>query len=160
MNRMMRVAIREVLDKIAEQDEQGTLRPEAIVEAARDPKSPLHRCFTWNDEDAAYAWQLHEARVLIRTYKVVIDQAPIPIKTRAYVSLKSARVAGTGYTPIRRVLSEPELHAELLRNALEDLEGMERRYGHLRELKPIFTALRRVRRRVPREHRVAPRATA
>jgi hypothetical protein len=28
---------------------------------------------------------------------------------------------------------------------------MERRYGHLKELKPIFTAYRRVRRRVSRE---------
>lgn len=160
MNQLMRRAIRDALDKIAEADEQGTLRPEAIVEAARDPESPLHQCFTWDEERAAYSWQLHEARVLIRTYKVVIEQAPIPIRTRAYVSLKSARVARMGYTPIRRILSEPEMHAELLRNALEDLEGMERRYGHLRELKAVFTALRRVRRRVPREHRVTPRASA
>src|ERR1051325_10889490 len=160
MNRITRMAISKELDKLAHEDEHGTLRPEAVLEAARDPESPLHRCFTWDDDEAAYAWRLNEARMLIRTYKVVIEQVPVPVKTRAYVSLKSARVARTGYTPIRRVLSEPELHAELLRNALEDLEATESRYGNLRELKPVFTAVRRLRRRFPREQRGAPRAIA
>jgi|SRR4051812_17304928 hypothetical protein len=152
MDRQTRVAVRDALEKIALMDENGRLRPEAVLEDAENPESPLHGCFTWDDGEAAYRWRLNEARMLIRTsYTVVVEQQAVPIKTRAFVSLKSARTARTGYTPIRRVLSEPELHAELLRNALEDLEAMERRYGHLRELKAVFSALRRVRRRVPRQ---------
>lgn len=152
MDRRTRVAVRDALEKLALMDENGRLRPEAVVEDAENPDSPLHRCFTWENGEAAYRWRLHEARMLIRaSYTVVVEQQAVPIKTRAYVSLKSARVARSGYTPIRRVLSEPELHAELLRNALEDLEAMERRYGHLRELKAVFSAVRRVRRRVPRQ---------
>ena len=151
MNRQTRQAIREALEKLALLDENGRLRPEAVVEEAEDSSSPLHRCFTWNNGEAGYRWRLHEARTLIRTsYTVVVEQQPVPVRTRAYVSLKSSRPAKSGYTPIRRVLSQPELHAELLKDALEDLEAMERRYGHLRELRAVFTEVRRVRRRMPR----------
>lgn len=150
MSRRHDPAIREALDRIAEHDERNQLRPEAVLEHARAPNSPLHGCFTWDDTDAGMQWRLHEARRLINTYYVVIDQRP-PIKTRAYVSLKSERVQGGGYTPIRRVLSEPELHAEMLRNARADLDAMERRYGGLKELKPLFEVWHRLRRRVHRE---------
>jgi hypothetical protein len=33
----------------------------------------------------------------------------------------------------------------MLRNALEELGNVERKYGHLRELQPVFAAARRVR---------------
>lgn len=142
--------VREALDDIMMNDERGQLRPEAVVEHAVSPKSAIHHCFTWDDRRASHNWRLHEARVLIRTYTVVIDQDPTPIKTRAYVSLRSARVQGTGYTPIRRVLSDATMHAELLQNALQVLEEAERRYGHLMELRAIFQEVRKVRRRTPK----------
>jgi hypothetical protein len=142
--------IRAALDEIAQADERGQLRPEAIVAQARAKDSVLHGCFTWDETRAAEHWRLHEARVLIRTYTVVIEQDPMPVTTRAFVSLKSARINGSGYTPIQRILSDAQLHAEMLGNAFEDLEQMERRYGHLQELRPVFRELRRARARLPR----------
>lgn len=160
MRRRQDPAIRDALDRIAEEDERNQLRPDVVLERARSAKSPLHRCFTWEDDEAGEKWRLHEARNLINAYYVVIEQQPIPLRTRAYVSLKSERVAGGGYTPIRRVLSEPERYTELLQNAKDDLDAMARRYGHLRELKPLFTLWHHVRRRLPKAKAKAVHAAA
>ena len=143
--------IKEALDHIAESDEKGRLRPEAVVEKAKARSSPLHDWFTWDDSRAAAKCRLDEARVLIRSYSVVIEQTH-PVTTRAYVSLKSSRLQGGGYTPIQRILSDRELHAEMLGDALEEIAEVERRYGHLRELQTVFEEARKVKRRTRIEH--------
>lgn len=153
----MKQAVREALEQILAEDDAGVLRPEVIVERAKARSSPLHDFFTWDDTRAAHAWRVNEARDLIRSYSVVIQQQP-PIKTRAFVSLKSVRAKGGGYLPLARVMSDRELHAEMLRDALDDLEWWRKRYEKLQELQPIFAAARRVRRRVTRkkvEHHAA-----
>jgi hypothetical protein len=147
--------IREALDQIADSDEKGRLRPEAIIERAKGRSSPLHSCFTWDDGKAASRWRIEEARGLIRSYSVVIEQAH-PVVTRAYVSLKSSRVQGGGYTPIHRILSDRELHAEMLGDALEEIADVERRYGHLRELQTVFEEARKLRRRRAKPEAMQP----
>lgn len=42
------------------------LDPELVVEAAKNPLSPLHEHFTWDDGAAAHAYRIAEAKVLIR----------------------------------------------------------------------------------------------
>lgn len=150
----MKREIKEALDEIAQGDESGRLQPHAIVERAKARSSILHKCFTWEDGKAAALWRLEEARSLIRSYSVVIEQKP-PLMTRAYVSLKSVRAKGGGYTPIQHVLSDAELHQEMLRDALEDVAEVERRYGHLQELQPVFVAAREVRRRMTKKRGAA-----
>lgn len=143
----MKREVREALDEIAGRDEGQHLRPGAVVERAKARSSPLHQCFTWDNDIAGHAWRINEARELIRSYCVKIEQQPA-IVTRAYVSLKSSRLQGGGYTQIARVLSDQQLHQEMLRDAMDDIALLERRYGKLIELQPVFTAARRVRRRV------------
>lgn len=143
----MKREVRDALDEIAERDDGHHLRPAAVVERAKARSSPLHECFTWDNEVAGTAWRINEARELIRSYYVKVEQQP-PLLTRAYVSLRSNRVQGGGYTSIQRVLSDREMHQEMLRDALEEITLVERRYGKLQELQPVFTAVRKVRRRL------------
>ena len=49
-------AIREALEAICRRD--GKLKPEAVVEAAKDPASPLHARFEWDDGKAAQEHRL------------------------------------------------------------------------------------------------------
>ena len=142
----MRREIREALDEIAQTDPAGRLQARTIIERARAKASVLHQCFTWDDGKASALWRIEEARGLIRSYSVVIEQQP-PVTTRAYVSLRSVRDLGGGYTPIQRILSERELYEELRENALQELADMERRYGHVADLHPVFAAANRVRAR-------------
>ena len=49
----------------------GRLTPEAVVEAARDPASPLHGWFTWDDEAAAHMQRIYQARRLIASVQLI-----------------------------------------------------------------------------------------
>jgi len=53
----------------------GELRPEAVLEDARNPNSPLHDYFTWDDKEAADQLRLLQARALIR---VAVRYLPVP----------------------------------------------------------------------------------
>jgi hypothetical protein len=60
-------AIREELHSLMS---EGRLRPEDVVDAARNPNSALHSYFTWDDSEAAAAYRLQEARALIKRVRV------------------------------------------------------------------------------------------
>lgn len=51
-------------------DENGNIEPERVVESARDPGSPIHGDFTWDNKEAGQAYRLDEAKRLIRFVKV------------------------------------------------------------------------------------------
>ena len=64
---------------------KGVLAPSAVVEAARNPESPLHAEFEWSDSVAAEKYRLNQARVLIRSVRVEIHRNDIEIAAPAYV---------------------------------------------------------------------------
>lgn len=139
----MRLDVQEALNEVARDSIDGKLHPEDVIDRARHSTSALHEFFTWDDRRAAHRWRMEEARHLIRSYSIVVQQQPT-VTARAFVSLKSARPHGGGYLPIQRILSDRDLYKEMLNDALEEIRAVERRYGHLRELQPVFAAARRV----------------
>jgi hypothetical protein len=56
--------------EIAKQN-SWTLTPEAVVDDARDPGSPLHASFEWDDSEAARKYRLDQARTVIRAFHIV-----------------------------------------------------------------------------------------
>jgi len=137
------IRVRE-LKRIAEAN-GGVLKPEKVVAAAKDVKNPLHECFTWDNTEAAKAHRLWEARQLISVSVEYLESTGQD--TRVFVSLKSDRGDG-GYRKTVSVMSVPEQRAELLQDALEDLELFRTRYHHLRELAGIFQEEQRIRERL------------
>ncbi len=118
----------------------GLLQPDAVVEAARPVKSPLHRHFIWDDTKAAHQHRLEQARRLIR---IIVEFSPVNLgkSTRVFVSLTPDRsFRGGGYRTLESVLSNEEMRKHLLRDALEDMERFEEKYRHLNELAGVFTA--------------------
>ena len=59
----------ETLESIRE--EAGLLTAEATVNAARPKNSPIHGCFTWNNDEAGEKYRLWEARSLIRSVRII-----------------------------------------------------------------------------------------
>lgn len=88
--------VTEALRRLAEAG-RGVLLPEAVVQAARDPRSPLHASFTWNDSEAAEKRRLDEARALIRSVKVIIQTDSRRIEAVAYVRDPEAAGNQPGY---------------------------------------------------------------
>lgn len=113
----------------------GILRPHDVVHFAANPKTALHSHFTWDDTKAAQEYRLEEARRLIR---VAVVLEPNTSKTvRAYVSLTGERNQDGGYRAIAEVLSDEDLMARLLDDALDDLNLFKNKYETLRQLSKL-----------------------
>ena len=129
--------------------EQGACPPGELVERARPVSSPLHRLFTWDDGQAAEHWRTHEARQVIRCVHIVSDDAKEGTEKPgppAFVSVNHRPDASgiPGYQPISVIQASPDLAREAQRDALRSLIGLQRRYSHLAELKPVWDAVRHI----------------
>jgi hypothetical protein len=139
---MRREAYWAELEVIAERN-GGFLRPEAVVEFARDPETALHQYFTWDDAEAGHHWRLTQARQLIRVAVTVMpgnDQT----RYRAFVSLKGDRYSGLGYRPTVTVLSDDAMRRALLQEAQEEMRSFMERYKSLKELAAVFMEMQKV----------------
>jgi len=72
LTRQRMAAIREELERLGT---ETLLTPETVVEAARDPRSPLHSQFEWDDEAAGEAYRIQQARALIKRVRVDVVRA-------------------------------------------------------------------------------------
>ncbi len=140
-------ALRGALMAIAERNE-GVLNPLAVVEAARDPDSPLHPHFTWDDDEAAEAYRVAQAGALIRRVKLTIiktdttsGKAVSITTTRSFQSRPSMRGDGKGYEPLQAILSDEDKRAEMLDTVLRELSAYRRRYKELAELSDVWAAI-------------------
>ncbi len=93
---------------IAALERGGRLTAEQVVEDARDPDSPLHGYFTWDDTEAANAHRLNEARALIRSVKVVVTYENQKVSTPRYVRDTAQPAASQGYVSAEQIRLEPE----------------------------------------------------
>lgn len=123
---------------------EGVIHPHAVVNAARDPDSALHDYFTWDDTDAAENWRIVEARKLLRVFVVQVGTNTKGETTRAFVSLSGDRNNNGGYRAIVDVLSDAEMRAQLLQDALDEFESYRLKFETVKELKPIFEAHKKV----------------
>jgi hypothetical protein len=115
---------------------RGKLTPEAVVEAAKNPKSPIHRHFEWNNSKAGHAHRLHQARILISAVIVIrSDTAPI----RAFVHVTHE----LGYRDTEEALRDSEMREVVLARALREAEQWQARYERYAELAEIVKAIKR-----------------
>jgi hypothetical protein len=123
----------------------GVLQPSVVVESARDPQSPLHSNFEWDDTQAAHQWRLEQARNLIRVvvrFEQVGDKA-VPV--RVFVSLSPDRKGDDGgYRLAVDVFSDAELRRQLLVDARAEMQRFRNKYQSLAELAQVFEAMDRV----------------
>ena len=125
------------LAKIAGQ-QKGRLTPPAVVEAARDTRNPLHKHFEWDNQIAADAFRLDQARTLIRSVALagVDDEDAKP----AFLSI--ADNAGTSYRAVQEVLDSADLQSAVLAAAERDLAAFEKRYRQLTDICQIISDAR------------------
>lgn len=76
----------EVAERLTQlEQENGNLREEDVVEDARDPASPLHDFFEWDDSVAAQQYRLSQARLVIRRVKIQVTVHEVPMDVVRYV---------------------------------------------------------------------------
>src|SRR5262252_3360377 len=101
-----KTVVQRELKKLRTKD--GRLTAERVVEAARDPKSPLHAWFEWNESKAAQKWWLEQARALIvwAEIKVVVEERTYTVPS--FVRDPKAKPSEQGYRALEDVQKDPD----------------------------------------------------
>ena len=110
-----------------------------VVHYAKSSNHPLHPLFEWDDNVAAQAYRVDQARQVIRSIEVVVDEAPRAKPTRAFVSVVQDR--SRHYTSVQVAMSDEQLRGQVVAQALVELEAWRKRYAELMELANVFAAI-------------------
>ena len=114
---------------------KGYITPEDLLTEAKNPKSPLHSMFEWDNTKAAREYRLWQARQIIDHIKITIEEREVG----AYHNLKVVigNVKRQGYFPINTILSNVDMHKQVLAIAVGELRYWQNKYRDLKELKDL-----------------------
>lgn len=111
--------------------------PQNILEAAKNPDSELHKCFTWDNTIAAEKWRLYEARKVVCSL-VIADKKNNQEPTNIRILHKTN---GNGYKPIQFIVQQKDEYQKLLERAFEELRAFKTKYSSLSELEEIMSLI-------------------
>lgn len=144
-----------VLEDIRLRD--GGITAEAVITAAKNPDSSIHKHFTWNDTEAARKQRLHEARqLLLRIHEVIHSPTKGAIRTRRYESVRvdTGQYSGRIYLDAPTVHSSADYSSQIIERAIGEYERCKAKYERFQELALIHQAIdttsARVRRKRPK----------
>lgn len=90
-------------------NERGELTPDAVVEVAKDPDSPLHKYFEWSDSGAAHKYRVYQARNLIKRVRVDVNITKTEVRpVPAYVESPSKDGGAQGYSYTPELKKDPD----------------------------------------------------
>lgn len=128
----------ERLQEIKERN--GRLTPHSVIKDASSEKSPIHKCFEWNDGKAAEEYRLWQARKLIGAIIVLeVNDTPLKHETRAFVHV--GRDEDRRYEDISVAFRQPELREQVLARAKAEILAWRHRYRALEEFAAVFDAI-------------------
>jgi len=113
----------QALEAIA--DEKQKIFPQRVVDYARNPSSPIHQCFSWDDRQEAERARRHKARQLIASL-VSVKIEPVnarPLEVRAFYNLRTEAFDKRAYLPREVVMTSKDLKAALLGDAVKELQS-------------------------------------
>jgi hypothetical protein len=121
----------------------GLLVAERVHEwAEAHPESDVHKALEWDNEAAAYEHRLWQIRRLIAVH-VTYEGGE-----RKFISLSIDRSKdGGGYRDLDDVIKDRSLYAIALKDALQELQRLQERYEHLKELRPVWSAVKKIKTR-------------
>lgn len=92
----------------------GCITPDMVVEAARNPASPLHEHFTWDIREAARERWREQARALIRAVRVEVTTTDFTYRVPVFVRDPVVPENIQGYVSLGRLRTDEELAREAL----------------------------------------------
>lgn len=128
---------------------KGELTPKDVVDDARNPNSPLHSFFEWDDSAAAEQHRLHQARGLIRSVVAIYVQPDEPARrTKAFVHVPEP--GAPHYRSAPDAMSTKKTRDLVLQRAWRELQAWRQRYKDLREFAAVFEAADAAQKKLPR----------
>lgn len=130
----------ERIEKIAGSVQEVTR--EDLLADAKNPKSPLHDAFEWDDKIAGHQFRLQQAGYILRALVVVKDEGKAQEKTvRAFVNVREDKKPI--YVGQARVLTEEDLRLQVVGKGVKELLAWCDKYEDLAELSPIAVKIRK-----------------
>lgn len=118
-------------------EQHGELTPEDVLKDARNPNSPLHTFFEWDDNAAAEQHRLHQARGLIRSVVAIYVSEDKPaVRARAYVHIAEGETSH--YRESGHAMSQAKTRKIVLQRAFKELQAWRQRYADLKEFAELF----------------------
>ena len=119
------------------------VKPEQVLDKARDPNAELHKCFDWDDSSAAEKYRLQQARQVINHLIVIKrdeeDEEKEPIQFR--VMMKNDRTHESGYKQTIVMVKDEDEYQKLLAQAYSELHSFKQKYSCLSELAEILALI-------------------
>ena len=116
------------------------VKPEQVLDKARDEDSELHKCFDWNDSTAAEKYRLFQAKQVINHLIVIQrndeEKESQPVQFR--VMLKNERTKESGYKQTIVMVRDEDEYRKLLEQAYAELHSFKQKYSCLSELANIL----------------------
>jgi hypothetical protein len=124
---------------------KGILRPEDVIDCARDKKSPLHNKFEWDDSAAAQSYRIWQARQLISVSVEYIKVNNKEMPVRVFVSLSPDRLEkGGGYRCVNTVMTDESMREQMFSDAKADMVFFTDKYKILNELSKVFKEMKKI----------------
>lgn len=121
--------------EICEELESAT--PQQILEKAKDSSTELHKCFTWDNSEAAEKWRVQEARTIVRSLKIVEekpDKKPEPTTIRVFYKTDNE----SGYKPTKLILKKPDEYKMLVERCRSELLSIKQKFQNISEFDEIW----------------------
>lgn len=119
------------------------VKPEQVLDKAKDRKSELHKCFDWNDSSAAEKYRLFQAKQVLNHLIVVKhdmeDPDDEPVQFR--VMLKNDDSKGSGYKQTIVMIRDEDEYRKMLDQAYKELAAFKKKYACLSELAEIIALI-------------------
>lgn len=123
----------------------GNLSAKSLLDVSRPIDAPLHSEFEWNDSVAAEKYREDQARCIIRHLVVRMDESTDePVRS----FFKIEQTERESYTSVETIMTRKDLRAELLKQAVNELEAFQRKYNTISELSGVFEATAKIKRTV------------
>lgn len=126
----------------------GRISPRMLLDDARDPRSPFHDQFEWNDDEAAENFRLIQAGQLIRQWKgsvmrIDVETRTVRIDTTRRVQSPQGQRSkgGDSYETVEQIMANPEKRADMIATVLRELSAYRRRYSGIVALAEIWQAI-------------------
>lgn len=88
--------------------DMGCLLPSDIVEDGKNPDSPLHSYFEWDNDVCGERYRLDQARTLIRSIRVEVTIRDIPLSVVGYVRDPDKETRDGGYRNVLTLRSDED----------------------------------------------------
>ena len=125
----------EVIGVFIEKKFKGKVTPYQLLKEAAKKNCPIHKYFEWDNDVAAESWRVHQARQILGSIVVVIEDVPVRAYQNVYVGKQKY------YVKTEEARKDVDMWDQVVKQALDEAYLWKERYKNYKQLSPIVDAI-------------------